>query len=299
VPEFLTPAAPRPAAHAGPSRLVFNRSVGPGWYRMRLVEPEIARAVRPGQFVQVLCADPGSVDPLLRRPFSVHGADPAEGSYDILYTIVGRGTTWMAGFPEEPGPRAGTLDVIGPFGNTFTPPSPGDEVVLVGGGVGVAPLHFFARRLLASPEPPPILACLGARTSELLQGSADFAELGVDLRFATDDGSAGFRGFVTGLLEEVLDRRAPGAPLRIYGCGPPGMNEALRKVAVARGAWCEICLESRMACGFGICFGCVAPIRKVVGGPFHNRRICWEGPVFDARLLGGPGEGPRVSSSGL
>jgi dihydroorotate dehydrogenase electron transfer subunit len=68
------------------------------------------------------------------------------------------------------------------------------------------------------------------------------------------------------------------------------MNEALRELAVGRDVPCEICLESRMACGFGICFGCVAPIRKEIGGPFYNRRICWDGPVFDARLLKGAGE---------
>jgi dihydroorotate dehydrogenase electron transfer subunit len=103
---------------------------------------------------------------------------------------------------------------------------------------------------------------------------------------ATNDGSEGYAGFVTDGLAQALDGGLAGA-LKIYGCGPSGMNEALRRLAVKRGIWCEICLESTMACGFGICFACVVPIRKELDGPVYNRRICWEGPVFDARLIKG------------
>jgi dihydroorotate dehydrogenase electron transfer subunit len=288
--EGLTAAGPRPIPVTGPSRIVANRRVGPGWHLLRLREPAIAQVALPGQFVQVLCAERGAVDPLLRRPFSIYDVDPEAGTYDILYTPVGRGTRWMAELPSEARPGQETVDVIGPFGNTFSPPGAREEVILVGGGVGIAPLYFFARRLRGLPRPPEVLLLVGARTAAQLQGIDDFRKLGVRCETATDDGSAGFFGFVTGLLESILDAR-PAAPSercpKVYGCGPPGMNEALRKVAVERGIPCEICLESRMACGFGICFGCVAPIRKEVDGPFYNRRICWEGPVFDARLLKG------------
>jgi dihydroorotate dehydrogenase electron transfer subunit len=282
-----------PIPRAGPSRIVSNRPVGPGWRVLRLEEPSIARAAEPGQFVQVLCAERESTDPLLRRPFSVYWADPGTGTYDLLYTAVGRGTRWMAALPEE-GRGDDRLDAIGPFGNSFSPPAPGTEAVLVGGGVGLAPLYFLARRLLALPRPPAILACIGARTAGQLQGISDFRDLGVECHVATDDGSAGFRGFVTGLVEEILAERGDlTRALKVFGCGPPGMNEALRKLVVGRGVPSEICLESRMACGFGICFGCVAPIRKEVGGPLYNRRICWEGPVFDARLLAGESDRPK------
>ncbi len=291
--EGLTAGRPRPAARAGKSRLVYNRPVGPGWYVLRLASKEISGASEPGQFVQVLCKETDSSDPLLRRPFSVYCADPAAGTYDILYTPVGRGTRWMTRLPAEPTPGYPVeVDVLGPFGNSFSPPEPGDRCILVGGGVGVAPLYFLARKLRGSKEPPEVSLCMGARTAEQLQGIDDFRALQIRCEVSTDDGSAGHRGFVTELLEKLLDAdpgrgEGPDPRLRIYGCGPPGMNEALRRVAVARGLRCEICLESRMACGFGICFGCVAPIRKEVGGPFFNRRICWEGPVFDARLLKG------------
>ncbi len=296
--EGLTSGKARPVPRTGPSKLVFNRPVGPGWFVLRLREPAIARAAEPGQFVQVFCAGEGSFDPLLRRPFSIYDADPASGTYDLLYTPVGRGTRWMAELPAEPG--AGVLeevDVIGPFGNTFSLPGPRDRVLLVGGGVGVAPLYFLARKLRELSPTLEVTLCMGARTAAQLQGVEDFQALGVLCRLATDDGSEGHPGFVTDLLASLLEEgavlpgeraaRGPDSTLRIYGCGPAGMNEALRRIAVARGIWCEICLESRMACGFGICFACVAAIRKELDGPFYNRRICWEGPVFDARLIRG------------
>jgi dihydroorotate dehydrogenase electron transfer subunit len=258
--------------------------VGPGWWLLRLAEPQIAAASRPGTFVEVRCSDSSTRDPLLRRPFSVYRVDRRTGTYDILYVTVGRGTQWMAEIPDS-AQSGRSLDVEGPFGNTFTPPPPGARVVLVAGGVGVAPLYFLALELLEAARPPSMTLCMGARTKEQLQGIEEFRRLPVAVEAATDDGSEGHHGRVTALLEEILSREADPGRIRIYGCGPQGMNESLRALALERGLWCEICLESLMACGFGICFGCVAPIRKDAGGEYFNRRICWEGPVFDARLL--------------
>ncbi|HVR76036.1 MAG TPA: dihydroorotate dehydrogenase electron transfer subunit [Planctomycetota bacterium] len=279
------------------SRVVFNRVVGPGWRVLRLEEPRIALAARSGRFVQILCRDEGTWDPLLRRPFSVYSVDRSAGTYDILYTAVGRGTRWMAEIPEAPTHAKETfVDVEGPFGNSFTPPGPGDRVILVGGGVGVAPLYLLAQEILtadglarsaprAGGAPSEVTLLMGARTRRQLQGIDDFRKLPIRAETATDDGSEGFHGRVTGLLERVLGLEADLARVRVYACGPQGMNEAVRALAVERSLWAEICLESLMACGFGVCFGCVLPIRKEPGGELYNRRTCWEGPVFDARLL--------------
>ena len=276
-----------------PSKVVFNRAVGPGWYVLRLEQAAIATAARPGQFVEILCRGEEEVDPLLRRPFSVYAVDRNEGTYDILYTVVGRGTRWMATLPEAGGssaPASGRVDVEGPFGTTFTVPSREDHVYLVGGGVGVAPLYFLAQEMFASgresPGPPPsVTLCMGARTRELLQGLDDFRRVPLAAHVATDDGSEGFHGFVTDLLAELLETEQAPERVTVYGCGPQAMNESLRALLTARGLRGEICLESLMACGFGICYGCVAPIRKEPGGEYFNRRVCKDGPVFDARLL--------------
>ncbi len=273
---------PTPQSHATrPSRVVFNRRVGPGWYTLRLEEATIAQVSRAGQFVQVKTADRSSFDPLLRRPFSVYDVDRERGTYDLLYTAVGRGTRWLADIPDSPGTM---VEVEGPFGNTFTAPTDRDSIYLVGGGVGVAPLYLFARELLASRSAlPRITLCMGARTREQLQGIDEFRRLSLRCEVATDDGSEGFHGRVTQLFATLAERDRE--PLRVYGCGPQGMNESLRAIAVERSYPTEICVESLMACGFGVCFGCVLPIRKKPGGDFYNRRTCYEGPVFDARLL--------------
>jgi len=288
-PDDLKRAGARPVP--GTSSILQNRVVGPGWQVLRLKEPAIARASRPGRFVQILCREGESSDPLLRRPFSVYDADPDAGTYDILYTPVGRGTRWMSELPDTGSDTSGrTVDVEGPFGNSFTPPAPGDRVVLVGGGVGVAPLYFLAREALAGASAgrgslPPITLCMGARTRTQLQGIDDFRKLPLRAEVATDDGSEGFRGRVTDLFASLLAGEREPSKVRVYGCGPQGMNESLRAIVTERGIWSEICLESLMACAFGVCFGCVLPIRKTLGGEFLNRRVCWEGPVFDARLL--------------
>jgi dihydroorotate dehydrogenase electron transfer subunit len=126
---------------------------------------------------------------------------------------------------------------------------------------------------------------MGARTRSLLAGIDDFRKLPLDAKVSTDDGSAGFHGLVTDLLASLLEKESNPGRVRVYGCGPQGMNESLRRFLVERRIPGEICLESLMACGFGICFVCVAPIRKEPDGEFFMRRICREGPVFDARLL--------------
>jgi dihydroorotate dehydrogenase electron transfer subunit len=295
-------------SHPGPSVVVSNRCVGPGWYVLRLVEKQIAAAAQPGQFVQIRCNDGASQDPLLRRPFSVYAVDRAAGTYDILYVTVGRGTRWMATLdaddvfeaPErlDRSERNGVrveIAVEGPFGNSFGTVPTDAHVFLVGGGVGVAPLYFLALELLACAQPPRITLCMGARSASLLQGIDEFRALAIRTEAATDDGSAGYKGRVTALLASLLDEELTSSqrtPPKIFGCGPQGMNDSLRALAVERELPCEICLEAIMACGFGICFGCVAPIRKEVGGELYHRRICWEGPVFDARLLSPGIDGP-------
>ena len=271
------------------SEVISNRRIGPGWYVLRLREESIAQRSEPGMFVQVLCSDGESFDPLLRRPFSVYCADKENGTYDILYTTVGRGTRWMAALPDPETTASSappvTVDVLGPLGNTFSTPGEDETVYLVGGGVGVAPLYFLVLQLLALPAPPEIHFCMGARTGEFLQGIEDFRKLPIETHVATNDGSEGFHGFVTDLFVELWKAAGSAENARVYGCGPQGMNESLRNLSVENGLACEICLESMMGCGFGICFGCVAPIRKDAESEFVNRRICWEGPVFDSTLL--------------
>lgn len=242
-----------------------HREVAREQYVMTLDAPAVAAAARPGQFVMVRSL--GGWDPLLPRAYSVYHADAEGGCIEILYREVGRGTRRLR--MHEPGMR---VLLWGPLGNCFELPV-GERVVLVGGGVGVPPLAFWAQRLAARSVPMELVALIGAASADLLVGTEQFRRARALVRTATDDGSAGHHGYVTELLPEYL----AGARATVYACGPMPMLAAVAKVAAAHGAPAELALEAPMACGVGACLGCTVP--RAGGG---YARVCTEGPVFRA-----------------
>jgi dihydroorotate dehydrogenase electron transfer subunit len=228
----------------------------------------------PGQFVMLSAGartEAERSDPLLPRPMAVYRARPRNGLFEveILFKPRGRGTTLLA--ETLPGQR---VRLVGPLGRSFPEPDAGERALLVAGGTGSASVYEFADRLAAKH---PIAVLLGARRAEDLMGAEDFAELGVDLRIATEDGSQGRRGLVTALLEAALDE---GPPARIYACGPTPMMRRCAEIAAERGVACIVSLENTMACGFGVCLGCAVPL---AGGGFAL--VCDDGPMFDATRL--------------
>lgn len=235
-------------------------------HRITVVAPAISQAARPGQFVMVRVS--GELDPLLRRPFSIHQITAA-GHIQILFKVVGKGTRILAGLT---GGQA--LDMVGPLGRGFSI-SPRQPACLVGGGMGIAPLLFLAKSLLNTPEPAEVLVLLGARTKEELDVPArEMAEMGVEVRIATDDGSMGHHGLVTDLLDQV----DPAAAFNVFACGPYPMMKAAAAKAQDKGWPCQVSLETMMACGLAACLGCAMP-RKEGAGYMH---VCKEGPVFEA-----------------
>jgi dihydroorotate dehydrogenase electron transfer subunit len=227
--------------------------IGPD--RARIALPGFP-AHRPGQFA-MLHLDPelSRRDPLLPRPMAIY-----RRSGDVLefrFKVVGRGTAALARAP-----RGARLAVVGPLGNGFSLPA--GPSVLVGGGTGIASLYE-----LASQAPGPVQVVLGGRSRAEVLGLADFEVLPVELRVATEDGSAGHRGLVTELLELRAEHE-------VLACGPHGMLARVQQLAQQAGARCRVSLESPMACGFGICLGCVIPTRAGL------RYVCTHGPVFDA-----------------
>jgi dihydroorotate dehydrogenase electron transfer subunit len=237
----------------------------------------------PGQFVMITVGQPaGCADPLLRRPFSIFnlpGAGAVEGDVvDIFYKVSGRGTALLA--QARPGD---TIRCLGPLGNGFAPDRPpGSRLLLVAGGIGSASLHPLALKERRDGGTPLVL--YGCRTAADLAGIAPTRDAGIECRVATDDGSAGARGLVSELLEEFLAAEGDSARERwvICACGPTPMMKATAAVAARRGVRCYVSLESPMACGFGVCVGCVVPTREASSAPLAYRRICVEGPVLDA-----------------
>jgi dihydroorotate dehydrogenase electron transfer subunit len=238
------------------STIAAAREICAGVFSLWLDAPEVARAIEPGQFVNVKVS-PG-VDPLLRRPISV--ADVDGGRLRLVFRVVGRGTELLSHV------RAGDeLDLLGPLGKP-APIERGAEAFLCGGGIGAAPLLFLARRLPGKSKP---VVLLGAKEKAQLMLVKEFRALGCDVRIATDDGSSGHRGFVTELAGAAV--KAARKPV-VYACGPRPMLADLVKRVDPVEVWGFV--EERMGCGTGICYCCALP--KKTGG---HVRFCEEGPV--------------------
>lgn len=282
---------PPPNALVNPGAEVLeNVRIARDTYRIRIADAELARRIKPGQFVMLRTVTEDSSDPLLGRPFALYDvqtdAAGAPVSIDLAYLVIGRGTASLAG--RKPGERLG---VWGPLGNGFGPPPESGSVLFVAGGIGQTPFLALGREWLGSAtygEAAPhahrnriesAALLYGARTADLLAGVDDFRNAGIEVEVATDDGTAGRRGFVTQLLAERLDRGD--RPAKVIACGPPPMLAAVAAMTQSRGVPCDVSLENHMACGFGVCFSCVAPILQDDGQP-DLRRVCVEGPVFPA-----------------
>jgi dihydroorotate dehydrogenase electron transfer subunit len=239
-----------------------------GVYRVITVSDPGAPEPAPGQFAMLAAAERwgGGEDerPFLSRAFSV--ARYAEGHAQFLLEDVGPGTRRLCelGVGQE-------LSLAGPFGRPFTAPAEGRRAILVGGGVGIAPLAILQDALDAAEVETGVL--LGFRDGSRVAG----AELLRGAQLASDDGSAGHHGLVTELLERELEADAAAT---VYACGPSGMLEGVRSLCARGGVPAQLALESGMACGYGACYGCVVPARDG-----RYLRVCVDGPVIDAALL--------------
>lgn len=254
--------------------VVAHEAVGEGYMRMKVRAPKLSAELQPGQFVHLKI--PALEASALRRPISVFNADAATGEVELLYKQVGRGTTALAQLKvgEE-------LSVLGPLGFGF-PVECAGVPLLVGGGFGVAPLYFLARRQVASGRKP--ILFVGGRTAKDLLAVDDFKALGVEVRMTTNDGSAGVKGFaVVPLDEEIARLNAVGEKFALYTCGPDGLLKAVSDRAVANKMPGYISMDRHMVCGVGACFACIQKVWR--GGQEFNARCCVNGPVFKAEEL--------------
>ncbi|MCC7494411.1 MAG: dihydroorotate dehydrogenase electron transfer subunit [Fimbriimonadaceae bacterium] len=242
-----------------------RESLTPEYFALTLRAPELAAAAQPGLFVNVLIPAP---EVCLRRPISFYRATGDE--ITLLVGVHGQGTAALSRVAVGE-----SLDLLGPLGGRPLRLRPGARrVALVGGGVGIPPLAFFAARHRGAAA---LTAYVGARNAGRLLGVQEFGELGVAVRASTDDGSVGFQGTVAALL--AADLPAAGYDL-LLACGPTPMLRAVAALALAAGVACEVCLEARMACAVGACLSCVVETTRE--GWQKYQRVCTEGPVFEA-----------------
>ncbi|WP_417915495.1 dihydroorotate dehydrogenase electron transfer subunit [Candidatus Electronema sp. JM] len=245
------------------SRILANDRLTADVFRLTIHAPEIAAAASPGQFVMVQVSS--SLDPLLRRPFSIHSRS-ADGSLSLLFKVIGKGTALLA--QAKPGDE---IDLLGPLGKGFDLTAAEKPVCLIGGGMGIAPLLFLAQEL-----PGKKYALLGARNRDELAPLAKlFADIGCAVQLATDDGSLGHHGFIPDLLDAVLPDVG-----QVCTCGPKPMIRSVASKCRHAGTPCQVSVETHMACGMGACLGCVLP-----GADGRQVHVCTDGPVFNAEEL--------------
>jgi len=237
--------------------------ISSGVHLMRIKTPDIAATAQPGQFITVRCEEL-----ILRRPFSIHQvvieSEAEQSGIALLFEVVGKGTLWLS--QRQTGDE---IDVLGPLGNSFGIESGSRNLLLVAGGIGIAPLVFLAQQASSQHH---VTLMQGASTAARLYPILPLPD---EVRFVsvTEDGSVGKKGMVTDVLPDFLDWAD-----QIYACGPVDMYKAISLIADSRqltAKKCQVSLELRMGCGIGGCYGCTINTK---GG---LKQVCRDGPVFE------------------
>lgn len=243
-----------------------------GDYFLLQVKAEIiVPEVKPGQFVHIKL--PRFEHRILRRPFSIYNVDLATGVLSVIYKVVGEGTRYLStlGAGEA-------VNIIGPLGTAYSEIK-GTAPILVAGGYGCA-----ATYLVAKTSAVPCTVLLGGRSEADLLLEEEFKALGCRVLVSTNDGSKGHRGFVTELLEQVL-QEMPNGTAEVFACGPNPMLKATAMVAERFGVDAEVSLDQNMCCGVGACFACVIKKKANNEDGWEYARTCMTGPVFKASTV--------------
>lgn len=248
------------------ANVISNKEIAPETHLIWLESARITETARPGQFVMVSCGE----DTLLRRPLSIHRVD--RDKLAILFKVVGKGTRWLSQCQT-----GNNLDIIGPLGNGFTIQQATRNILLVAGGIGIAPLSFLADAAIKQGRKATLL--MGASSAVHLLPAATSPRgllpegvlpCSINIMKTTDDGSEGFKGLVTDLIAGHSDQTD-----QIFACGPLAMYRTMSKMPELKNRPVQVSLEVRMACGLGICYACTVKTRKGL------RQVCRDGPVFD------------------
>jgi len=250
-----------------------HKKVGPKHYQLILSSPYISSHAEPGQFVNIRCSE--SCDPLLRRPLSLHRISKGHKTFELLYEAVGKGTELLTKYfvGEE-------INALGPLGEGFKINPQKQIAIIVGGGMGVAPLLALAEAI--KDKIKAIYVLIGAKSRGLVLCEEDFKKTTDQILLATDDGSYGKKGLVSDILLDFLNDRLgtrDSGLATIYACGPKPMLRAISEIAFQKKIDCQISMEERMACGIGACKGCAIKTKN------GYKMVCKDGPVFEAKEI--------------
>ena len=241
--------------------IISNQEVMPGVYLVWLESPEIAAAARPGQFVMVRCGKGDEL--LLRRPFSIHRVNKTKTELALLFQVVGKGTRWLSQCKV-----GASLDLFGPLGNGYSIDTSSSNLLLVAGGIGIAPLCFFAQEAMNQGNSVKLL--IGAASASHLCPERLLPAPG-ECVSATEDGTAGKKGMITDFISDFADRAD-----QVFACGPTAMYQTMATLPELKNKPVQISLEIMMGCGLGVCYGCTVKTKSGL------RQTCKDGPVFDS-----------------
>jgi dihydroorotate dehydrogenase electron transfer subunit len=253
-------------------QILFNHSVGEGYYCTGLSCAEMAKQSKPGQFLMLRIADQAS-EGKLSRPFSI--SNVKDHIIEIVFEAVGQNTKNLAAAE-----KGRMLSVIGPLGNGFQIDREAQAHLLVAGGIGIAPFPYLAGRILQECPHSKVAVLFGVRNLSKLLLTQLFKEYKIELKISSDDGTVGEKGFVTTILSKELDTLKD-KKVAIYACGPTPMLKATAEIAAEKDIPCQVSLEEVMACGVGACLGCACKTRTDGGSTY--KMVCKDGPVFDSK----------------
>jgi dihydroorotate dehydrogenase electron transfer subunit len=233
-------------------------------YRMTIKSDFVSSNARPGQFVNVKCSE--GINALLRRPISICKVDKDRGTFDIVFQIKGIGTEYLS--QKKSGSE---IDIIAPLGDTFDIDSKYKKIAVVGGGIGIFPLLYILREMKDAEK----RAYIGFRNKDFAVLTDEFESNSSVLNISTDDGSMGYKGLVTDILENDLKSCKFDI---IYACGPTPMLKKVVDIAGRNNIKCQVSMEQRMGCGIGACLVCACKTKKDEGWEYSH--VCKDGPVF-------------------
>lgn len=246
--------------------VLLNNKVNSICYYMELNAPGVIEKAMPGQFFQVQVEK--GLSPLLRRPISINEINKEKGTMGFLYQVKGKGTELLR--EKKPGDK---VNILGPLGNGFNTKPAGENILVIGGGIGIAPLYPLVYALRSLQKNVTVL--IGARTKEMILCREKFLNLGCSVLVSTDDGSYGKKGYVSQLLIDYLKTERPDF---VYLCGPEVMLAGIERICLDNALSGQVSIEARMGCGIGACLCCSHEKAGDQGSKYV--KVCVDGPVF-------------------
>lgn len=250
------------------AELMLKEKLVEGIYKFSVKAPQIAETAKPGQFLEIKVSKTG--EPFLRRPISIFNIYKETGVVEFIFQVKGKGTELLAELEEGE-----MIDIMGPLGKGSFEIKEYKNVAIIGGGIGIYPLHELAKELKGKAN---LNVYLGFRDKSLVTCEKEFERIGLNkLVITTDDGSYKEKGYAIDFMKKDIEEHAVDM---IFACGPLPMLKAIRAYAIENDIPCQLSLEERMGCGIGACLGCA--VKVISGKEPRYGHVCKEGPVFYA-----------------